>query len=140
MQQRLLLLFLLIIASSGVVRAQTSALSGRIVDGASQVPLIGANVLVRGLAADSAKSGAAADADGNFTVAGLAAGRYELTISFLGYQTLRRPFALAAGQPLALGTLALGTGGVVLKGVEVVGRAAAAVQKGDTSQFNAGSF
>jgi hypothetical protein len=45
-----------------------------------------------------------------------------------------------AGLPLALGTLALRAGGVSLKGVEVVGKAAAAVQKGDTAQFNAGSY
>ncbi len=110
------------------------------VDGADQSPLIGANVLVRGLAADSMKSGAAADADGRFSIAGLPAGRYELTVSFLGYQTLRRPLTLSGGVPVALGTLTLAAGGVALKGVEVTGRAAAAVQKGDTAQFNAGSY
>ncbi|HEX8425163.1 TonB-dependent receptor [Hymenobacter sp.] len=139
MHLRFLLFFLLIFTGIGVAQAQTSSISGRIVDASNQSPLIGANVLVRGLAADSVKSGAAADVSGNFTVSGLVPGRYQLTISFLGYQTLQRSLTLTT-QPLALGALALGTGGVALKGVEVVGKAAAAVQKGDTSQFNAGSF
>ncbi|MBO0359341.1 TonB-dependent receptor [Hymenobacter sp. BT186] len=140
MHQRFLLFFFLLITSSGVARAQqTSSISGRILDGANQSPLIGANVLVRSLAADSTKNGAAADTEGNFTVSGLKTGRYELTISFLGYQTVKRQLTLTS-QPLALGTLPLSTGGVTLKGVEVVGKAAAAIQKGDTSQFNAGSY
>ncbi|TGE10249.1 TonB-dependent receptor [Hymenobacter fodinae] len=138
MPRRFLLFIALLWASLGAAHAQSSV-SGRVVDATDQSPLIGANVLVRGLSADSVKSGAAADADGSFTVTGLPNGRYELTISFLGYQTLRRELTLA-GQPLALGALPLATGGVTLKGVEVVGQAAAAVQKGDTSQFNAGSY
>ncbi|UOQ65421.1 TonB-dependent receptor [Hymenobacter volaticus] len=139
MPHRFLLFVLLLLLGLGTARAQTSAISGRIVDASNQSPLIGANVLLRGLTADSLKNGAAADVNGNFTVSGLAPGRYQLTISFLGYQTLQRQLTLTT-QPLALGVLALGTGGVALKGVEVVGKAAAAVQKGDTSQFNAGSF
>ncbi|SHK56735.1 TonB-dependent receptor [Hymenobacter psychrotolerans] len=136
---RRFLVLLLLLCSVLAAHAQTSSVTGRIVDGADQSPLIGANILVRSLSADSVKNGAAADGEGNFAVTGLPAGRYELTVSFLGYQMLQRQLTLA-GQPLALGTLTLSAGGVALKGVEVVGRAAAAVQKGDTAQFNAGSF
>ncbi|SNC75166.1 Outer membrane protein beta-barrel family protein [Hymenobacter gelipurpurascens] len=135
---RFLFFIALLWASLGAAQAQSSV-SGRVLDGTDQSPLIGANVLVRGLSADSVKSGAAADAEGNFSVTGLPAGRYELTVSFLGYQTLQRQLTLA-GQPVALGNLTMAPGGVTLKGVEVVGKAAAAVQKGDTAQFNAGSY
>ncbi|WP_072144790.1 carboxypeptidase-like regulatory domain-containing protein [Hymenobacter sp. AT01-02] len=120
MPKHLLLILLLLWASVGAAQAQSSV-SGRILDGKDQSPLIGANVLVRSLSADSVKSGAAADSDGNFTVAGLPAGRYELSVSFLGYQTLQRQFSLA-GQPVALGTLSMSSGGVALKGVEVVAK------------------
>ena len=41
---------------------------------------------------------------------------------------------------MQLGTLALQTGGVQLKGVVVTGQAAQSVQKGDTTQFNARAF
>ncbi|MBD2714658.1 outer membrane beta-barrel protein [Microvirga sp. STR05] len=136
---RRFLVLLLLLCSVLAAHAQTSSVTGRIVDGTDQSPLIGANILVRGLSADSVKNGAAADAEGNFVVSSLPAGRYELTVSFLGYQTVRRQLTLA-GQSVVLGTLPLSAGGVALKGVEVVGQAAAAVQKGDTAQYNAGSF
>ena len=45
-----------------------------------------------------------------------------------------------AGSPVQVGTLALQTGGVQLKGVVVTGQAAMSVQKGDTTQYNARAF
>ncbi|MCC2546899.1 outer membrane beta-barrel protein [Hymenobacter sp. BT175] len=137
MQQRFLFVFLALWLGLTAASAQTSTISGRAVDAKDQSPLIGANVLATNLA-DSTRNGAAADAQGNFRIEGLTPGRYRLTLSFLGYQTLQRVVQLS-GQPLALGSVAL-QAGVQLKGVEVTGRAASAVQKGDTSQFNAGSY
>ncbi|WP_139925876.1 TonB-dependent receptor [Hymenobacter sp. DG01] len=140
MLKRFLLLLLLLSALTGLTQAQTTTVSGRVVDSKDQSPLIGANVLLTQLP-DSTRRGAAVEADGSFVVPGVGPGRYVLTVSFLGYQNLRRTVEVGAGQPLALGTLGLQAGGgIALKGVEVVGRAAAAVQKGDTAQFNAGSF
>ncbi|MBC6990655.1 TonB-dependent receptor [Hymenobacter sp. BT491] len=118
-------------------QAQTTA-AGRVLDAADQSPLIGANVVLIHLP-DSTKQGAAADPTGAFEITGLEQGRYVLTVSFLGYQTLRRPVEVGA-QPLALGNITLQTGGVTLKGVEVVGKTPAAVQKGDTAQYNANAF
>ncbi|GAB3305874.1 outer membrane beta-barrel protein [Hymenobacter tenuis] len=138
MQKRFLLLILLLAIITTIAQAQTTTVSGRVLDGKDQSPLIGANVLLTQIP-DSTKRGAAVDADGSFSVPGVTPGRYFLTVSFLGYQNLRRTVEVT-GQPLVLGTLTLQTAGVTLKGVEVVGRAAAAVQKGDTSQFNAGSY
>lgn len=137
-----LLLFPLVAVTAPAL-AQTPAptvpVSGRVLDARDQAPLIGANVLLTRLAADSARTGAAVDPTGGFAVPGVAPGRYRLTVSFLGYQTLKRPVTVGAA-PLNLGTLSLQAGGVTLKGVEVTGRAAAAVQKGDTAQFDARAF
>jgi len=134
-----LLLLLLLTALSGAAQAQTTTVSGRVLDAKDQSPLIGANVLLTQIP-DSTKRGAAVEVDGSFTVPGVPAGRYVLTISFLGYQNLRSTVEVS-GAPLALGSLTLQAGGgIALKGVEVVGQAAAAVQKGDTAQFNAGSY
>lgn len=119
--------------------AQTVPVSGRVLDAKDQAPLIGANVLLTRLAADSARTGAAVEPTGAFTVPGVAPGRYRLTVSFLGYQTIKR--AVTVGQePVDLGSMSLAAGGVTLKGVEVTGQAAAAVQKGDTAQYNARAF
>ncbi|GAB3291151.1 TonB-dependent receptor [Hymenobacter humi] len=123
----------------GAARAQApTTVSGRVTDGKDQSPLIGANVLLIRLP-DSVKTGAAADADGRFQFDNVAAGRYILDASFVGYQKIRQNVAVN-GAPVQLGTLALQTGGVQLKGVVVTGQAAQSVQKGDTTQFNAKAF
>ena len=138
MTRRLLLALLLFISLLTTARAQTTTVSGRVLDGQDQSALLGANVVLLQLP-DSVRRGAAVDASGAFTVPNVPAGRYRLTVSFLGYQDLQRTVEVGSA-PLNLGALTLQAGGVTLKGVEVVGQAAAAVQKGDTAQFNAGSF
>ncbi|MCC3159109.1 TonB-dependent receptor [Hymenobacter sp. 15J16-1T3B] len=138
MKHALGLLFPLVVVTAPAL-AQTAPVTGRVLDAKDQAPLIGANVLLTRLAADSARTGAAVEPTGAFTVPGVEPGRYRLTVSFLGYQTIKRAVTVS-GQPLDLGTLALTAGGVTLKGVEVTGRAAAAVQKGDTAQYDARAF
>ncbi len=123
----------------GTARAQApTTVSGRVSDGKDHSPLIGANVLLIHLP-DSARSGAAADAAGKFQFDNVAAGRYVLDVSFVGYRPLRRALAVT-GAPVQLGELALQAGGVQLKGVVVTAQAAQSVQKGDTTQFNARAF
>jgi hypothetical protein len=125
--RRILTLFLFYWISTAAF-AQTLSITGRALDGKDQSPLIGANVLLTHLP-DSVKRGAAADPNGGFAFTGLAAGSYQLTISFLGYQTVNRPLTLST-QPLNLGNVVL-QAGITLKGVEVVGKTPAAVQTGD---------
>jgi len=123
----------------GTARAQApTTVSGRVSDGKDHSPLIGANVLLIHLP-DSARSGAAADAAGKFQFDNVAAGRYVLEVSFVGYRPLRRALAVT-GAPVQVGELGLQAGGVQLKGVVVTAQAAQSVQKGDTTQFNARAF
>ncbi|GAA4375947.1 TonB-dependent receptor [Hymenobacter koreensis] len=138
MNQRILWLLALLLTAAQAT-AQTYPVSGRVLDGKDQAPLIGANVLLTRLSPDSARTGAPVDAEGSFTIPAVESGRYRLTVSFLGYQTLKRAVTVN-GAPLGLGTLTLQGSGVTLRGVEVTGRAAAAVQKGDTAQFDSRAF
>ncbi|WP_310394062.1 outer membrane beta-barrel protein [Hymenobacter sp.] len=136
--RRLVTLFFLLM-TAGAARAQApTTVSGRVTDGKDQAPLIGANVLLIRLP-DSVKTGAAADAEGRFQFDNVAAGRYLLDASFVGYAKLRQVVTVS-GQPVQLGALALQAGGVQLKGVVVTGAAVQSVQKGDTTQFNARAF
>ena len=137
MRQIFLLLFVLL--GAGAARAQApTTVSGRVADSRDQSALIGANVLLIRLP-DSVKTGAAADAEGRFQFDNVAAGRYLLEISFVGYLRQRQELAVR-GQAVQVGTLALRPGGVQLKGVVVTGAAIQSVQKGDTTQFNARAF
>ncbi|UOQ99074.1 outer membrane beta-barrel protein [Hymenobacter sp. 5317J-9] len=132
-------LFISLLLGLGAARAQApTTVSGRVTDGKDQSPLIGANVLLIRLP-DSVKTGTAADAEGKFQFDNVVPGRYILDASFVGFAKLSQPVTVAS-QPVALGTLALQTGGVQLKGVVVTGAAAQSVQKGDTTQYNARAF
>ena len=136
---RHILALVFVVMSLTAARAQVpTTVSGRVVDGKDQSVLIGANVLLIRLS-DSVKIGAAADTEGKFQFDNVAAGRYVLDASFVGYQTVRQSVTVA-GTPVQLGTLALPAGGVQLRGVVVTGAAAQSVQKGDTTQFNAKAF
>ena len=136
---RHILALVFVVMSLTAARAQVpTTVSGRVVDGKDQSVLIGANVLLIRLP-DSVKIGAAADTEGKFQFDNVAAGRYVLDASFVGYQTVRQSVTVA-GTPVQLGTLALPAGGVQLRGVVVTGAAAQSVQKGDTTQFNAKAF
>ena len=134
---RKIILFISLLLASSQAFAQTFPVTGKVLDAKDQSPLIGANVVLIQVP-DSTRRGAAADAEGNFTIGEVPAGRYVLSVSFLGYQTTRSTVQLTA-QSHALGTLPL-QAGITLKGVEVVGKTPAAVQKGDTAQFNANAF
>jgi len=64
--------------------AQTVSVQGFITDGSSGQPLEGANVIFREIEEEQIY-GAAADRNGFYNVTGIAPGRYELQVSFLGY-------------------------------------------------------
>jgi len=87
-------LFFLILAGCWGLQAQTAArLSGLVVDAATRQPLAGANVQIEGTVL-----GAVADAGGHFVVRGLAAGRYSLRASYIGYRPDTLRFSLAPGE------------------------------------------
>src|SRR3989304_10608815 len=70
------------IAVSGTLAGSGGVVSGTVIDSASGVPLIGANVRVAGLDL-SARS----DRTGAFVLQNIPAGRCTLRVSFVGYQT-----------------------------------------------------
>ncbi len=131
------LFHLLLVLVPALARAQTTV-QGRVADGKDQSALTGANVLLLHLP-DSVKTGTAADAQGRFQFDNVAAGRYQVRVSFLGYAEQRQALTVGTG-PVTLGTFALLPGGVALKAVTVTAAAAAVTQHGDTTQFNARAF
>ncbi|TYZ06786.1 outer membrane beta-barrel protein [Hymenobacter lutimineralis] len=138
MQKALFLGIFLFFATLSSLLAQTTTVRGRVLDGKDQSPLIGANVVLT-RQPGTQKLGTAVDTEGNFSITDVPAGTYQLTISFLGYQNVERTVEVT-DQPLEVGAVPLQAGGVQLKGVEVTGRAPAAVQKGDTAQYDSRAF
>ncbi len=82
MMKRFLLTFLLI-GTFNIYSQNTGKLTGKIIDGADNEPLIGVNIILKGT-----YYGAASDVNGNFTISNIAPGEYNITVSFIGYKTM----------------------------------------------------
>ncbi|MBC7449665.1 MAG: outer membrane beta-barrel protein [Hymenobacteraceae bacterium] len=118
-----------------------SRVTGRALDATTGEPLIGATIQLISTRDTTVRSGGVADVTGNFTVSAARGGDNILSVSFLGYQTVRRALTL----PLFNGVVEIGSVGVAAAAVrlgtaEVVGRTPPVVQKGDTAQYNANAF
>lgn len=118
-----------------------SRVSGRALDATTGEPLIGATIQLINAADTTVRSGGAADVTGTFSVAAARGGGNILSVSFLGYQTVRRRVQLPLYNGVVdVGPVSVAAAAVNLKTAEVVGRTPPVVQKGDTSQFNANAF
>lgn len=83
-KQFILLLISLLLSSSSYAQALSQTIRGQVIDAESQIPLIGANVVI----IDSDPLiGAATDQDGNFRIKEVPVGRHSIKISYLGYET-----------------------------------------------------
>ncbi|HAM98850.1 MAG TPA: SusC/RagA family TonB-linked outer membrane protein [Marinilabiliales bacterium] len=78
------------------VSAQTGNVSGKITD-ASGLPLIGANVVVKGTTV-----GTISDLDGNYTLTGINPGNQVLVASFIGFANIEQPVEIKANQTLKI--------------------------------------
>ncbi|WP_035568064.1 SusC/RagA family TonB-linked outer membrane protein [Hymenobacter sp. IS2118] len=89
------LLFLLLFAAFGFpsgAYAQTGSVSGRVTDSKNEgIP--GATVLIEGTTL-----GSSSNVDGTYSIQNVPAGAKTLVISFVGYNTVRRPITVVAGQ------------------------------------------
>lgn len=89
------LLFLLSIVCFGFAPrayAQTGSVSGKVTDSKSEgIP--GATVLIEG-----STLGSSSNMDGTYNIQNVPAGPHTLVISFVGYNTVRRPVTVVAGQ------------------------------------------
>jgi outer membrane receptor protein involved in Fe transport len=111
--------------------------TGVIVDAETGETLPSATAAVYAAADSSFVTGAAADLDGAFRVEAVPAGTYQVRVSFLGYTTRRlRGVAVAAGQTVDLGRVALAADAALLEGAEVVGQRELVEQRADRTVYN----
>ncbi|KGO86622.1 TonB-dependent receptor [Flavobacterium rivuli WB 3.3-2 = DSM 21788] len=71
--------------------AQDGAVKGRVLDGA--FPLPGATIQLSGT-----QKNASTDFEGNYTITGIAAGNYEMTVTYLGYEKASQSVSVEAGK------------------------------------------
>jgi len=118
--------------------SQNGVLTGEITDTENQ-NLIGSNILLLNPADSSLYKGITADTLGKFHFNDLNFGNYILKISYVGFTDQFKKIEITS-VPLALGKIKLGTAGKNLKTVTIEDKAPTAVQKGDTTQYNASSY
>jgi hypothetical protein len=136
---RSLILFLLFTFYIQNVFAQSYVVTGRVLDSKDTLTLIGVTAVLTSEIDTTQKKGAVTDENGNFTITGVADGRYNFKLIYLGYNTVSRSLTVAGGD-VALGTIRMSSVARELKGVTISGQQIRAEQRGDTSQFNAGAY
>jgi hypothetical protein len=135
--KRSLSIFLLFLITLQAL-SQGKVISASILDNKGQ-PLIGASAVLLHLPDSSFYKGATADIDGKFSIPDVSPASYALRFSFIGFRDIVRNVKISA-EDLSLGTITMTESSTVLKDVTITDKAPTAVQKGDTTQYNASSY
>lgn len=136
--KKTIFLFLLFIFPSILINAQNITIRGQIFDPSNQT-IIGANVVVLQPTDSSMITGTTSDVNGKFKVEVPKPGKVLIKISFIGFQEIYIAKELT-NKPLLLGKIILKDKATELDAVQVVGEKTPVVQKGDTTEINAGAY
>lgn len=113
-------------------------ISGTVLDGSNQKPVSYASVGLLDPATNKPVNGGVCGDDGQFVLAGVPAGTYTIEVTFLGYQTLRRPdVVVTAGGNTNVGSLTLATAAKALGEVVVIAQKPLIEEKVDRTVYNA---
>ncbi len=130
---------LLLIAQIGFAQQSSPSLKGKLIDTVAKQSLKDASITILSPKDSTIEAFGLAKNDGSFEVKGFPMGTYLIQISFNGYEHYFKTITFNKQNPSTdLGSIYMKPSASELEGVAVV---AAPVQiKGDTTQFNAGSF
>lgn len=117
-------------------------LSGRAIDSNDKSGLAGATVKLLKASRDSSLvKGVSTDEDGYFWITGVNAGRYVVSISYIGYAPHNKSVTVGKESGnIKLGNLALNPSSIMLKEAVVTGVKTEIVVKEDTVEYNADSY
>ncbi|WP_192820199.1 TonB-dependent receptor domain-containing protein [Rufibacter sp. LB8] len=121
------------------VAFQTSAgvpVTGQVMEATTKIPVGFATVALLD-AAGKPVYGTAADANGQFTFPKVAAGAYQVSISFIGFATKLQPVTVSAAGALALGQIFLETDSKKLEEVVITGEKNLIQETDDGLVYNA---
>ncbi|UZD21277.1 TonB-dependent receptor family protein [Algoriphagus halophytocola] len=139
----ILLIFSLLIGTSVFAQRPTSQerptrkFTGTVIDGSTQTPMAGANVLVKTVT-DSLLVGAVTDGQGKFEIARPNIPTVKFMVTFIGYETITKVHERR--ESLELGQLILKEDAQTLGEVIIEGQTAVGEMRGDTTSFNAAAF
>ncbi|GAB2581937.1 TonB-dependent receptor domain-containing protein [Spirosoma areae] len=116
-------------------------IQGTVVDSLTRKPLLEASVSLLSSRDSSLVTFGITDGEGRFTFPKVAEGNYRVLVTYVGYRSRARRVSVTKDDPTAnAGTLELVAESQTLNEVAVQGERAPIAVKGDTLEFNAGSF
>ena len=117
--------------------AQTGKITARIIDAETNEGIVGAVMEVVNVDTDRSRH-SVSGANGAVTVTSMAFGEYDVTVSFIGYTTIKKRITHTTGNT-SLGNIALQQGVAIETVVKEV-QALRTSQNGDTVAYNAAAF
>ena len=133
------IMLIILLTGSINLSAQESTLTGTVLDEADHRPLPYAYVLLISTRDTTDKHLVVTNTSGHFAVPGLYRGLYQMYISYVSYKGLQKKVIITDREE-ELGNLFLKAEAKNLKDVEIVGKTPQAVQRGDTTDYNADAF
>jgi hypothetical protein len=121
------------------VWAQVTSLEGRVLDGRTKSPMVGATVRLINSNDTTKVLIAKTFGDGSFIIPGPGLHAYDLEITYIGYAPVNR-FVRINEAHMSLGDIFMTQSVVPLSEVLVQGKAIPAIQKADTTELNAKAF
>ncbi|MDB5232015.1 MAG: hypothetical protein JWN76_2820 [Chitinophagaceae bacterium] len=137
----LLLCLLFFISYHGVAQQARGSVSGRLIDSTSREGIEGVSLSVLKQSDSSLVMFVVSDAQGSFYLDGIPHGKYQLLISHINYQPVRKFFSINSTEnKIDFGAVYLVNRSGLLDNVLVQSDIPPVSVKGDTTEFNAGSF
>ncbi|MFC2107178.1 outer membrane beta-barrel protein [Bacteroidota bacterium] len=135
--KRILLLFLIFKAIT--IQSQDFTINGKINDSTSNIPLVGANIIVSAIDDSTNSKYTISSADGSFIIKSLTPSKYSIKVSFVGFTSYNSQFEIT-NTNLELGDIFIKQSSEELKEFSITDQVPMATIKGDTVQFNADAF
>lgn len=119
----------------------SAKITGKLIDATDKSPIMEATIkLVKANRDSTFVNGSTTDLDGNFSIPTVAAGKYVLKITYLGYNDVKKDITVPSSGKLSVGEIAMTTSSIMLKETVVVGVKPEIVAKTDTIEYNADSY
>ena len=138
--QKLIIIVTLLLANIAFVNAQ-GVVSGKVLNEKDKTPIDYASIAVKKLSDSSVVGTSSTNANGNFSINNVPAGKYRLYVVYLGLKTINRDFELTSAKAsINFAELLMEDTGVTLKGIEVKGEIPPVVVKKDTLEISASTL
>ena len=120
-------------------RAQVGTVLGKVTENKKNASLPGASIQLIDVSKKENKFYEASNYDGGFIIKNVPYGNYQLKITYVGHEEWNRKITIEKSK-VDLGRITLLAKTKLLSAVNITKEASSAIQKGDTTQFNASSY